>query len=123
MFGFNETATTEIYTYCHTLALHYALPILRLRTREVDVEFQMLVMRARQIEEARRVGTGLVDQILQRHEVAAAFAHAAARQRDELDQLHVQCIVAGGQRFDRRTHARDVTVMVDRKSTRLNSSH
>src|SRR3546814_19247427 len=107
MFGFNETATTEIYTYCHTLALHYALPILRLRTREVDVEFQMLVMRARQIEEARRVGTGLVDQILQRHEVAAAFAHAAARQRDELDQLHVQSIVAGG----------------DRKRTRLNSSH
>src|SRR3546814_12998493 len=24
---FNDTATTEIYTYCHTLALHDALPI------------------------------------------------------------------------------------------------
>src|SRR3546814_13775750 len=24
---FNDTATTEIYTYCHTLSLHDALPI------------------------------------------------------------------------------------------------
>src|SRR3546814_14691839 len=24
---FNDTATTEIYTYCHTLSLHEALPI------------------------------------------------------------------------------------------------
>src|SRR3546814_6137528 len=28
-FCFNENATTEIYTYCHTLSLHGALPILR----------------------------------------------------------------------------------------------
>src|SRR3546814_15308314 len=27
MFLLNVTATTEIYTYCHTLSLHYALPI------------------------------------------------------------------------------------------------
>src|SRR3546814_353539 len=27
MFFFNDTATTEIYTYCHTLSLHDALPI------------------------------------------------------------------------------------------------
>src|SRR3546814_16291940 len=27
-FFFNDTATTEIYTYCHTLSLHDALPIL-----------------------------------------------------------------------------------------------
>src|SRR3546814_17515905 len=26
-FFFNETATPEIYTYCHTLSLNYALPI------------------------------------------------------------------------------------------------
>src|SRR3546814_20918533 len=26
-FFFNATATTEIYTYCHTLSLHYALPL------------------------------------------------------------------------------------------------
>src|SRR3546814_12311362 len=28
-FVFNDTATTEIYTYCHTLSLHDALPIWR----------------------------------------------------------------------------------------------
>src|SRR3546814_8839201 len=28
-FFFNDTATTEIYTYCHTLSLHDALPISR----------------------------------------------------------------------------------------------
>src|SRR3546814_15169505 len=28
LFFFNDTATTEIYTYLHTLSLHYALPIL-----------------------------------------------------------------------------------------------
>src|SRR3546814_2924242 len=27
MFFFDDTATTEIYTYCHTLSLHDALPI------------------------------------------------------------------------------------------------
>src|SRR3546814_3220972 len=32
-FFFNDTATTEIYTYLHTLSLHDALPILSLRTR------------------------------------------------------------------------------------------
>src|SRR3546814_16688390 len=26
-FFFNDTATTQIYTYCHTLSHHYALPI------------------------------------------------------------------------------------------------
>src|SRR3546814_13362163 len=29
-FFFNATATTEIYTYCHTLSLHDALPNLRI---------------------------------------------------------------------------------------------
>src|SRR3546814_5363996 len=27
IFFFNDTATTEIYSYCHTLSLHDALPI------------------------------------------------------------------------------------------------
>src|SRR3546814_11259724 len=30
---FNDTATTEIYTYLHTLSLHDALPILSPKTR------------------------------------------------------------------------------------------
>src|SRR3546814_17817761 len=38
-FFFNDTATTEIYTYGHTLSLHDALPISKsaaLRTRETS---------------------------------------------------------------------------------------
>src|SRR3546814_16592733 len=34
VFFLNDTATTEIYTYCHTLSLHDALPILGLMMRE-----------------------------------------------------------------------------------------
>src|SRR3546814_18633231 len=32
IFFFNDTATTEIYSYVHTLSLHVALPICRLFT-------------------------------------------------------------------------------------------
>src|SRR3546814_1109170 len=32
VFIFNDTATTEIYTYGHTLSLHDALPILAVQT-------------------------------------------------------------------------------------------
>src|SRR3546814_15144947 len=37
-FFFNDTATTEIYTYCHTLSLHDALPISRIDFLKIDVE-------------------------------------------------------------------------------------
>src|SRR3546814_15640704 len=33
MFLFNDTATTEIYTYVHTLSLHAALPICQFNVR------------------------------------------------------------------------------------------
>src|SRR3546814_3210682 len=33
IFLFNDTATTEIYTYLHTLSLHDALPIVRWQSR------------------------------------------------------------------------------------------
>src|SRR3546814_10506328 len=36
-FFLNETATTEIYTYCHTLSLHDALPILTLIPHSVII--------------------------------------------------------------------------------------
>src|SRR3546814_14799937 len=35
MFFFNDTATTEIYTYVHTLSLHDALPIYRIARKQV----------------------------------------------------------------------------------------
>src|SRR3546814_15508388 len=37
LFFFNDTATTEIYTYVHTLSLHDALPIFTLRRRPADL--------------------------------------------------------------------------------------
>src|SRR3546814_3395503 len=38
MFFFNDTATTEIYTYCHTLSLHDALPIYAAEVADVTRE-------------------------------------------------------------------------------------
>src|SRR3546814_19285301 len=43
---FNDTATTEIYTYCHTLSLHDALPIFRLRCNRVRTRQRLLVLPA-----------------------------------------------------------------------------
>src|SRR3546814_16524061 len=37
-FFFNDTATTEIYTYGHTLSLHDALPICRLQAASIEVD-------------------------------------------------------------------------------------
>src|SRR3546814_14079877 len=49
VFFFTDTATTEIYTYCHTLSLHDALPILaevstRTGTLEIVVEVTDTIM-------------------------------------------------------------------------------
>ena len=37
-FFFNDTATTEIYTYVHTLSLHDALPIYIRRDQTMETE-------------------------------------------------------------------------------------
>src|SRR3546814_3938880 len=48
-FFFNDTATTEIYTYCHTLSLHDALPI-----------FEVVIENAVRVEAVRvLVGIGV----------------------------------------------------------------
>src|SRR3546814_16990863 len=48
-FFFNDTATSEIYTYCHTLSLHDALPIsVHPRTaigRQIDEGAQLVLDR------------------------------------------------------------------------------
>src|SRR3546814_15862475 len=48
---FNDTATTEIYTYCHTLSLHDALPIYRDHQGIID---------ERDIDVAARSGAGML---------------------------------------------------------------
>src|SRR3546814_19390886 len=42
LFFFNDTATTEIYTYGHTLSLHGALPISAERARDRAAEHRHL---------------------------------------------------------------------------------
>src|SRR3546814_16803023 len=87
LFVFNDAATTEIYTYLHTLSLHDALPI---------------------VVERHGGGLPLAD-------------HRRQQRRDDIDES-TDRVGGVGQR-----HATDpqqrVAVWLDRKSTRLNSSH
>src|SRR3546814_13550026 len=56
---FNGTATTEIYTYCHTLSLHDALPIsLRNRRRQMTGTLAALARLSRNPPEALLLSAG-----------------------------------------------------------------
>ncbi len=83
---------------------------------EVEVEVEVLVALARQIEKARRVHADLVHQLFESHVAAAALAHAhllaAAVQRHELDQRHLQLRRIASERRDGSLHPRNVPVMV-----------
>src|SRR3546814_11764784 len=92
---FNVTATTEIYTYGHTLALPDALPILARRRDHGGVAFIDL-----------REASGVV-QVVIRDE---AVAHSL---RSEF------CLKITGEVVVRKEGNENP----DRKSTRLNSSH
>src|SRR3546814_19728493 len=92
---FNDTATTEIYTYCHTLSLHDALPIY------VDGEIAV----------AAEELAGAVERIDQPERAGPERRQAAARRLFLGDHRNI-----GGQRAQAGEDQ-------DRKSTRLNSSH
>src|SRR3546814_13924680 len=98
IFFFNDTATTEIYTYCHTLSLHDALPIWRggLRRCAANPPY------------GATHSTHLVEQ------VQTADLHVALLGSFENDALE-------GQARERLGVVQ--FAQVDRKSTRLNSSH
>src|SRR3546814_15176697 len=93
-FCLNDTATTDIYTYGHTLSLHDALPIL-----ETFVSHVLLGIEERVIGERRREF---------HREIELAIGRPAARLAGAGDR-------AVGPEPNRRPQ--------DRKSTRLNSSH
>src|SRR3546814_17053698 len=100
---FNDTTTTEIYTYLHTRSLHNALPI------------------------ARTVVAGFGQLDLDPTEPAAEFpgqreALGRLARGDGAAGIALDLIFSaeGEVAFDRREPARDAR---DRKSTRLNSSH
>ena len=88
----------------------------RLLAREVEVEVDRRVVRALQHEEARRVDADLVDQLVERDELAAALGHrralAALDEVDELQHRDLERVGIGAERRHRRLHARDVAVMV-----------
>ena len=58
--------------------------------REIEVEVDRRVVRARQQEPARRVDADLVDQLVERHELARPLGHRRplAAASDEVDELH-----------------------------------
>src|SRR3546814_16127111 len=89
IFFFNETATTEIYTYGHTLSLHDALPI-----------FCSLCFMC----------SGLVEmKVWMRPRWAGLMASAARSMSARVARAS--------------PHTTERVTTLDRKSTRLNSSH
>src|SRR3546814_11301158 len=100
LFFINDTATTEIYTYCHAISRHDALPIFDRQHRPLRGF------------DAERAEIGAVEHLepVGRHDdlnAADAEAHRGPHRR-----LHP---------LEHRPFVDEVAV--DRKSTRLNSSH
>src|SRR3546814_11155320 len=102
LFFFNDTATTEIYTYVHTLSLHDALPILcRWAAAEDGLEI------------GRPEGAG--------HEAREGVdRNTGDDENAERGQRLEQAAV--GERLNQRLPEIEGDTQ-DRKSTRLNSSH
>src|SRR3546814_2664446 len=119
VFFFNDTATTEIYTYGHTLSLHDALPICRVdlprHVRQVEVALGAQVVhdgsqRAHgAVRTARAGGDALpVAGVLHARlgadgpalAVLVAVAHALRRQ---VDQRPVEVVAEGGPRSEEHT--------------------
>src|SRR3546814_8709589 len=121
VFFFNDTATTEIYTYLHTLSLHDALPIY-LPPTTVPESAQVRVRGFTNGEAAEKLGHVVVEYVgimgsffdlslLEGVTVAVDYDAALASIDQGMDGLRP---------FD-RTNTEEL--QGDRKSTRLNSSH
>src|SRR3546814_11331361 len=63
-FCFNDTATTEIYTYLHTLSLHDALPISNAQAASNDRQWTTAYAIASRVDDAYAAGTDIRDQSL-----------------------------------------------------------
>src|SRR3546814_7004184 len=130
VFFFHDTATTEMYTYLHTLSLHDALPIWRARPHlggempDDEALYQILnpashrAMLTRMLRNLHGVYLDLDD-----WERAVRCADRILRLTpDNAEALRDRGL--GYFKLGHRLGARaDIARYLDRKSTRLNSSH
>src|SRR3546814_2023704 len=132
VFFFNDTATTEINTYCHTLTPHDALPILSLiRTEKLSIgvdEVRDLVRRSALAPVGRRWQILIVEDADRLTEQACnALLKAIEEPTDRT--VWVLCAPTVEDVLPTiRSRCRLVTLSTpssaeDRTSTRLNSSH
>src|SRR3546814_5104191 len=119
-FFLNDTATTEIYTYSHTLSLHDALPIsaaahppIESRSRAAAISDAVAVHQRR---EAAMESSG---------SRAVHIARGTLRHEGSERQSRLPVIDAPRRRTRQRVsaHAIAKNKRTDRKSTRRNSSH
>src|SRR3546814_1990522 len=117
IFFFNHTATTEIYTYLHTLSLHDALPISNVRLGDdldicVDAKVPAIIASVGSpvdiIERVHAYGGIVISD-------AASVKHARRAAEAGVDGLILLTAGAGGNTGWLNP--------LERKSTRLNSSH
>src|SRR3546814_18497494 len=123
IFFFNDTATTEIYTYGHTLSLHDALPIYRRRRRSVAAYRGPPAARRTAANRAGHAGWRQRRTTWRR----APPAHAISLvDRDELRRNgrvdRVDALDVLRPRLRQLLHLLGI-LRGDRKSTRLNSRH
>src|SRR3546814_2887994 len=123
-FLFNDTATTEIYTYGHTLSRHDALPISAVDHGRFDPEAraqridQPAARPERRLRRDDMVADGKLTQQRRGHRRHAARLYPA--RLGALDQRDPFLEHLDGRVLEPRIGHAD---LVDRKSTRLNSSH
>src|SRR3546814_5977474 len=111
MFFFNDTATTEIYTYGHTLSLHDALPISGVHQRERRTADRRHRRGTVRLGDLRDDADGVRELFHRRHHGEdAALGEATVA---DLATLRAHHAAGFTDRIGRE----------DRKSTRLNSSH
>src|SRR3546814_17614497 len=109
IFVLNDTATTEIYTYEHTLSLHDALPICR--TAQFSRTGTLMRVCFPYIAQSHQILHSLPIAM----EMAIAFPDI---------EVHVACATDENAEIVRNIAALyPEAKVVDRKSTRLNSSH
>ena len=90
--------------------------VARLAPRQLEVEVDRGVVAAPEHEPAGRVDADVVDQLVERDEVAAALRHLRALAAfDDVDEPHdqrLEHVGIGAERGDRCPHSRGVAVMV-----------